>query len=252
MELDYTVTTRRSYGDAVGAVIAATEAHGFRVQFVHDVAATLAEKGFDREPVTIVEICSARYASQVLERDVKIGLMLPCPIMVYEQGGEVSIATMRPSLIAGFFPQADVGAVAAEVESVIVQIIDEAAGDAPLRIAVPTEGEGGADAARSGHFGQAPSYTLIDVTDGAIVATSVLENAPHDHGACGSIVDRLAAAGVGAVIASGMGGGPRAGFAAAGIPVFFDPESSTPRRAVEAYLDGNARSFGDEHQCRGH
>jgi predicted Fe-Mo cluster-binding NifX family protein len=136
---------------------------------------------------------------------------------------------------------------------VLVDIIDEASRqDAALRIAVPTEGAGGSDAIRSGHFGHAASFTLVDIADGAIVATSVLENGPHDQGACGSIVDRLAAAGVGVVIAGGMGGGPRAGFAAAGIPVFFDPESPTPRRAVQAYLDGSVETFGDDHQCRGH
>ncbi|HEX9094057.1 MAG TPA: DUF302 domain-containing protein [Coriobacteriia bacterium] len=128
MELDYTVTTAKPYDEAVRAVIASTEARGFRVQFVHDVAATLAEKGFAREPVTIVEICNARYASQVLERDVKIGLMLPCPIMVYVQAGQVRISTMRPSLIGGFFPDAGIDDVAAEVESVLVDVIEEAAG----------------------------------------------------------------------------------------------------------------------------
>jgi uncharacterized protein (DUF302 family)/predicted Fe-Mo cluster-binding NifX family protein len=253
VELDYTVTTRKTYAEAVRAVIERTEAHGFRVQFVHDVTATLAEKGFDREPVTIVEICNARYASQVLERDVKIGLMLPCPIMVYEQDGRVSISTMRPSLIGDFFPEAGIGEVAAEVEGVLVEVIDEAAAqDAPLRIAVPTEGEGGSDATRSMHFGHAASFTLVDVADGAIVATSVLENGPHDHGACGSIVDRLAAAGVGAVVAGGMGGGPRAGFEAADIPVYFDAVSATPQEAVVAFLAGEAEAFGEDHQCRGH
>ena len=252
MELDYTVTTRKSYTDALNALIGGAGAHGFRVQFVHDVAATLAEKGFRRDPVAIVEVCNARYASQVLEADVKIGLMLPCPIMVYEQDDEVRIPTMRPSLIGGFFPEADIGEVAQEVESALLEIIDEAAGDPRLRIAVPTAGAGGADATRSAHFGQAPSFTLVDILDGVIVATSVLENGPHEHGACGSIVERLAAAGVGAVVAAGMGGGPRAGFADAGIPVFFDPESPTPRRAVEAYLRGSAEPFGDDHQCRGH
>ncbi|MFA5844134.1 MAG: NifB/NifX family molybdenum-iron cluster-binding protein [Coriobacteriia bacterium] len=121
-----------------------------------------------------------------------------------------------------------------------------------LRIAVPTEGEGGADAPRSAHFGHSGSFTLVDVADGAIVSVSVLENGPHDHGACGSIVDRLAAVGVGAVIAGGMGGGPRAGFAAAGIPVFFDADAPTPGAAVTAYLGGTQETFGDDHQCRGH
>jgi uncharacterized protein (DUF302 family) len=127
MGLDYTVSTRRGHNEAVEAVRAATEAHGFKVQFVHDVAATLAEKGFVREPVTIVEVCNAKYASQVLARDVKIGLMLPCPIMVYVQAGEVFIATMRPSLIGTFFPEAEIDAVASEVETALVAIIDEAA-----------------------------------------------------------------------------------------------------------------------------
>ena len=127
MELDYTVSTSKTYDEAVSAVTERTAAHGFKVQFVHDVAATLAEKGFAREPVTIVEICNARYASQVLARDVKIGLMLPCPVMVYEKDGEVFISTMRPSLIGGFFPEAGIADVAMEVEAAIVGIIDEAA-----------------------------------------------------------------------------------------------------------------------------
>jgi uncharacterized protein (DUF302 family)/predicted Fe-Mo cluster-binding NifX family protein len=253
MDMDYTVATATGYADAIRAVIASTEAHGFRVQFVHDVAATLAEKGFDREPVTIVEICNARFASQVLERDVKIGLMLPCPIMVYVDAGTVHISTMRPSLIGGFFPEAGIGDIATEVEGVLVEIINEAAGqEAPVRFAVPTDGDGGLEAPRCAHFGRADSFTLVDVVEGVVVAATVLENGPHEHGGCGSIVNRLAAAGVGVVIAGGMGGGPRAGFEAASIPVFFDVASPTPRAAVEAYLAGVQESFGDDHQCAGH
>jgi uncharacterized protein (DUF302 family) len=128
MQLDYTVSTTKTYDEAVSSVTERTAAHGFKVQFVHDVAATLAEKGFEREPVTIIEVCSARYASQVLARDVKIGLMLPCPVMVYEKDGGVFISTMRPSLIGGFFPEAGIDEVAAEVETALLAIIDEAAG----------------------------------------------------------------------------------------------------------------------------
>lgn len=119
-------------------------------------------------------------------------------------------------------------------------------------VAVPSMGQGGLDAERSGHFGHSESFTLVEVVDGAVASGSVLENGPHDHGACGSIVDRLAAVGVGAVIAGGMGGGPRSGFADAGIPVYFDAVSATPRAAVEAYLSGAQEEFGAEHQCQGH
>lgn len=127
MQLDYTVTTAKSFDDAVAAVVKETADAGFKVQFVHDVSATLAEKGFDRERVTIVEMCNAKFASQVLAADVKIGLMLPCPIVVYAEDGLVHISTMRPTLIGGFFPEAGIADVAAEVESILTSVIDRAA-----------------------------------------------------------------------------------------------------------------------------
>jgi len=127
MELDYTKSTEKPYAQAVKAVTDAAAAHGYRVQFVHDVAQTLAEKGFEREPVTIVEMCNARHASAVLARDIKVGLMLPCPVMVYEQSGKVFISAMRPSLLGSFFPEAHLEEIAAEVETQIIAIVDEAA-----------------------------------------------------------------------------------------------------------------------------
>lgn len=127
MGMDYTVRAHGTFDDVVVAVEQATADAGFKVQFVHDVAATLAEKGFARERVTIIEICNAKYASKVLAADVKIGLMLPCPIMVYAEGDVVFISTMRPTLIGSFFPDAHIDEVAAEVEAVIVQVVDRAA-----------------------------------------------------------------------------------------------------------------------------
>ena len=125
MQLDYTVQTEKPFDDAVEAVVQAAVDAGFKVQFVHDVAATLAEKGFERDRVTIIEVCNAKYASQVLAADVKIGLMLPCPIMVYTENGGVFISTMRPTLIGGFFPEAGIQDVAAAVESILTGVIDE-------------------------------------------------------------------------------------------------------------------------------
>lgn len=127
MELDYTIESTKGFDDTVQAVLDQTAAAGFKVQFVHDVAATLAEKGFDRERVTIIELCNAKHAHAVLAADVRIGLLLPCPIMVYAEGDSVKIATMKPTLIAQFFPDADISDVAAEVESSLREIMERAA-----------------------------------------------------------------------------------------------------------------------------
>ena len=127
MQLDYTIESKKSFDDTVEALLEKAAANNFMVQFVHDVSATLAEKGFERERVTIVEMCNAKYASRVLAADVKIGLMLPCPIMVYAEDGKVFISTMRPTLIGGFFPEAGIEDVAKAVEDVLVGVIDSAA-----------------------------------------------------------------------------------------------------------------------------
>ena len=127
MQLDYTIESARPFDETVEAVLEKASENNFTVQFVHDVSATLAEKGFLRERVTIIEMCNARFASAVLERDVKIGLMLPCPVMVYAQGERVFISTMRPTLIGGFFPEAHLDEIAGQVEAIIRRIMDAAA-----------------------------------------------------------------------------------------------------------------------------
>ncbi len=124
---EYTVTTSKSFDEAVSAVERNTAAKGFRVLHTHDVAATLREKGFPREPLKIVEICNAKYANEVLQKDITTALMLPCPITVYEKEGRIHISTMRPSTIVQFFPGKGIEAVAAQVETAVVSIVDESA-----------------------------------------------------------------------------------------------------------------------------
>ena len=123
---EYTVTTNKPFADVVDKVEKKSAEAGFRVLHTHDVAATLAEKGFPREPLKIVEICNAKYASQVLEKDVKISLMLPCPISVYVQSGQTHISTLRPTSIAHFFPNAGIEGVASEVEKAVLKIVEAA------------------------------------------------------------------------------------------------------------------------------
>ena len=125
-KFEYTVTTNRPFADVVEAVEKKTVEMGFRVLHTHDIAATLAEKGFPREPLKLVEICNAKYANQVLEKDVKTSLMLPCPISVYVQSGKTHISTLLPTSIAHFFPNAGIEGVAAEVEKAVLKIVEAA------------------------------------------------------------------------------------------------------------------------------
>ena len=120
------------------------------------------------------------------------------------------------------------------------------------KIAVPTNGPGGADAPRSAHFGHADSFTIVEVSDGAIVGAEGLVNPPHEHGGCGMTVKMLADAGVDTAIVVGMGGGPMAAMNSYGLTAMFDDVSATPVAAVEALLAGRLTAFGSDHTCQGH
>ena len=50
------------------------------------------------------------------------------------------------------------------------------------RIAVPSEEPGGLDAARSGHFGRSPYFTLVDIVDDVMVNVLVVANDRHGTG----------------------------------------------------------------------
>lgn len=121
-----TVRTEKTFDEAVAAVEQKAAEKGFRVLHTHDVAATLAEKGFPREPLKIIEICNAKYASQVLAKDVNIAVMLPCPVCVYVEQGGTYMTTMLPTAISQFYPEAGVEQQAAEVETIVLQILEEA------------------------------------------------------------------------------------------------------------------------------
>lgn len=54
MDFDYTVTTDKSFNEAVGAVEKETEAAGFAVLHTHDVKKTMGEKGFEKEVDKII------------------------------------------------------------------------------------------------------------------------------------------------------------------------------------------------------
>ena len=124
-KFDYTVETTKGVEEAVAAIEAKAQEKGFRVLHVHDVQTTLAAKGFEIEPMKIVEVCNAKFASQVLAKDKKISLMLPCPISVFVEAGKTYISVLKPRVIADYYPDANVESIATEVERIVLELVDE-------------------------------------------------------------------------------------------------------------------------------
>ena len=51
--------------------------------------------------------------------------MLPCPVVVYEEKKKVMISTLRPLKIADFYPSSGIEEIAAEVDKIVLSIVDE-------------------------------------------------------------------------------------------------------------------------------
>jgi len=126
IEFDYTVTTARTFDEAVQRVQDEIAKANMRVLYIHDVQKTLGEKGFERESFKIIEFCNAAFANEFLAKNIKIGLFLPCKINIYVKGGEVIISGLRPVVLAQFFPQADLGTRPTEIDQIIQGIINNA------------------------------------------------------------------------------------------------------------------------------
>ena len=123
MEFDYTTTTTKTFDATVQNVQDEIVKAGMRVLYVHDVQKTLVEKGFAREPLKIIEFCSAKFANEFLNKDIKIGLCLPCKINVYTKDGQTFVSGMRPIILPQFFPQTDLGERPKEIDQIIQNII---------------------------------------------------------------------------------------------------------------------------------
>ena len=121
-----------------------------------------------------------------------------------------------------------------------------------MRLAIPTEGQAGPGARRSGHFGHCDCFTVVDIEDGAPKAWGVVENPPHEEGGCLRPVRLLAAAGVDAIVAAGMGMRPLSAFNQAGITVYFENRTPLVGDVAALVAAGAVPTMSAEEACNHH
>jgi predicted Fe-Mo cluster-binding NifX family protein len=119
------------------------------------------------------------------------------------------------------------------------------------RIAVPSDGEGGIDGKRSGHFGHCDVFTCVDVEEGKIKKVSIIQNQAHVQGGCMVPVNLLAGHNVNALVVGGIGMRPLMGFKQVGIDVYHDSERPEIKPVVEDLIAGKLKQITDDQVCGG-
>ncbi|WP_205324697.1 DUF302 domain-containing protein [Glycomyces sp. YM15] len=115
MEYWTTIRLRKPFVDTVDLVREALQEQGFGVLTEIDVRATLREKiGEETEDYLILGACNPVLAFQALEVDRRIGLLLPCNVVVRADGNETVVEAVAPQILVDVTGEPDLAPVAAE------------------------------------------------------------------------------------------------------------------------------------------
>ena len=112
------------FEQAVAAVTQALAKEGFGVLTEIDVQATLKKKlNLERPPYKILGACNPQFAHRALEAEPQIGALLPCNVIVREEGGKTIVEFMDPDAVLKLVERPEIGALAAEVRQRLQRVM---------------------------------------------------------------------------------------------------------------------------------
>lgn len=125
--MKYIVNTQKDIDQVSRDLEEAVVRNKFGVLHVHDLKATMKNKGVEFEnECRIFEVCNPHKAQAVLLQDMALNMVLPCRVSIWQEKGEVKIGTLRPTALLSVLSQSeDLKKVAAEVEDTLLKIINE-------------------------------------------------------------------------------------------------------------------------------
>ena len=112
-------TVAMGYADAVAKVTQELAKEGFGVLTEIDVKATMKKKlDKDMRPYVILGACNPPFASQAIDAEASIGLLMPCNVVVREDAtGAVQVEFLDPIALFEMTGRPDVGPLAKEVRA---------------------------------------------------------------------------------------------------------------------------------------
>lgn len=122
-------TLARSFDEAIERTEAALKTEGFGVLTRVDVQKTLKAKiDVDFRPYTILGACNPKLAHEALQLEDKVGTMLPCNLVVQQQGdGKIEVAAINPVASMQAIDNPQLKQAAAAVRDKLSKVIDSLA-----------------------------------------------------------------------------------------------------------------------------
>jgi len=126
MSYHFTKILDTSYDEAVERVTAKLKERGFGILTEIDIKTTLKAKlNVDFRPYIILGACNPPFAYQALQAEDKIGLMLPCNVIVQEvEPGKMEVSAVDPIASMQAVKNASLGDVAIQVQGMLRDVIE--------------------------------------------------------------------------------------------------------------------------------
>ena len=124
-EYGFAVRLNVPYDEAVRQVTAALKEEGFGVLTEIDVQATLRQKlDVDFRRYVILGACNPPLAYRALQADLDVGLLLPCNVVVYEDGEASAVSIIDPVAMLGVIENPALRPVADEARERLRRVVD--------------------------------------------------------------------------------------------------------------------------------
>jgi len=113
------------YEQAVEHVTAALKEQGFGVLTTIDVQQTIRQK-LDRDfrKYVILGACNPQLSHQALTDELEIGLLLPCNVIVYEEGGNSVVSIQDPIKMMGLAGNPALEPIAVQAKKKLELVLD--------------------------------------------------------------------------------------------------------------------------------
>jgi uncharacterized protein (DUF302 family) len=120
------ILKNKGFEAGIEQVTAELKKEGFGILTEIDVKETLKKKiDVDFKKYKILGACNPKYAHKALQSEDKIGLFLPCNVIVEEhEDGAVEVSAVDPIASMGSVENESLGAVAKEVQAMLKNVIE--------------------------------------------------------------------------------------------------------------------------------
>ncbi len=125
IEYGYVQNVSLPFDQAVDRMESALKAEGFGVLCRIDIQGKLKEKlGIEFPRYVILGACNPPLAHQALQKEINLGLLLPCNAVVYEHNGEVMVGVVDAAKMLSVVGNREMGEMARQVNEKLRRAVD--------------------------------------------------------------------------------------------------------------------------------